>query len=168
MRFVAVNLLCPVVLAIHNAEELARYDDFVRVYRSRWTERLISRRVVRRAAWLLTGGVAVVAALAYSRRAPAAVALAKVVVFAMMTNGIGHCVLSLTRREVAPGTISAAVLVFPYSLMAIAAMRADSGDSLWSLLRYSACGVLMMPAASLAALCISRGLDSLAPRTPPC
>jgi hypothetical protein len=38
MTFVALNLLFPIVLAIHNVDEYSRYDDFIRAYHPRLSE----------------------------------------------------------------------------------------------------------------------------------
>jgi len=47
MTFAAVNLLFPVVLAIHNFDEYSRCDDFIRAYHPRLGEKLATRRVFR-------------------------------------------------------------------------------------------------------------------------
>ena len=80
-------------------------------------------------------------------------------------NGIGHCVLSLKRRKLAPGTFSAVVLVMPYSLLAIASMRASLGDSLSSLITYAIYGALVIPVSTLSFLWLSYGFVYLAART---
>lgn len=165
MTFIAINLLCPAVLAIHNIDEYSSYDDFVRTYHSRLVTKLTTRRVVRNAAILLTLAVAVLTWLTYIRQSAILVTLSKVAVFAIMLNGIGHCVLSLKRRKLASGTLSGVALVMPYSLLAIAAMRSNLGDSFSSLLPYAIYGALAIPVATLSFLWISYGLAYLAART---
>jgi hypothetical protein len=165
MTFIAINLLCPAVLAIHNMDEYSSYDDFVRVYHSRLVTKLTTRRVVKNAAILLTLTVAVLALRTYFGQNAILVTLSKVAVFAIMLNGIGHCVLSLKRRALAPGTLSAIAVVMPYSLIAIAAMQSTHGDSFLSLFIYAIYGALAVPVAALSFLWISYGFVYLAERT---
>ena len=164
MTFIAINLLCPAVLAIHNIDEYSRYDDFVHVYHSRLATKLTTRRVVRDALILMTLAVAVLAGLTYIRQSAILVMLSKVSVFAIMLNGIGHCVLSLKRRTLVPGTLSAIAFVIPYSFIAIAAMRTSLGDSYPSLCIDAIYGALAIPVATLSFLCISYSFGYLAAR----
>jgi hypothetical protein len=164
MTFLAINLLCPAVLAVHNIDEYSRYDDFVRAYHSRLATKLITRQVVRNAAILLTLAVALVAGFAYILRSPVLVMLSKVAVFAMMLNAISHCALSIRRGTLLPGTLSALALVLPFSLIEIAAMRTSLGDSFFTLLNDAMYGALAIPAAILSFLLISYGSVQLAAR----
>ena len=165
MTFIAINLLCPAVLAIHNIDEYSRYDDFVRAHHSRLLTKLTARRVVRNAAILLTLAVAVLTGLTYIRQSAVLVTLSKVAVFAILLNGIGHCALSLKRRKLDPGTLSAVALVMPYSFVSIVAMRSSFGDSFWSLLPCAIYGALAIPLATLSFLWIGYGFAYLAART---
>ena len=81
-----------------------------------------------------------------------------------MLNGIGHSILSVRRRRLLPGTLSAVTLVLPYSAIAIAVMRADLGDSAGSLLRSVAFGALAAPLAIAAFLWLGYGTDRLVAR----
>src|ERR1035438_1224570 len=99
MSFTALNLLFPVVLAIHNLEEYSRYDDFVRAFRARWPAKFRTRPAMRDAAALLTLAVAVLDGLTYFYKGAVLVALSETAIFALMINGIGHCILSLKRRS---------------------------------------------------------------------
>jgi hypothetical protein len=114
---------------------------------------------------LLTLAVAVLTCLTYIRQSPILVTLSKVAVFAIMLNGIGHCILSLKRRKLAPGTLSVVALVMPYSFIAIAAMRTSLGDSFASLLPCAIYGALAIPLATLSFLWIGYGFAYLAART---
>ena len=164
MTFLVLSLLLPVVLAIHNFDEYARYDGFVRIYHSRLPERVTTRRVVRNAAILLTLAVAALGALTYTNRSPFLVALSKVTIFALLVNGIGHCITSLKRRTLVPGTLTAITLVLPYSVIALVVMRTNLGDSGWSLLRYAAFGALAIPLATISFLWLGYGVSRLTTR----
>jgi hypothetical protein len=64
-----------------------------------------------------------------------------------MLNAISHCVLSLKRRRILPGTLSAALLVLPYSVVAIMITHSESGDSYSDLALLAALGALTVPLA---------------------
>ena len=164
MTFTSLNLLFPVVLAIHNADEDAHYDDFVRAYHTPLVRRLATRPVVRTAAILLTLSVTVLSALTYTCRSAALLTIARIAIFAFLLNGVGHCVLSFKRRSLTSGTLSALALVLPYTALDIVTMRTDLGDSLWSLGHYAALGAVAAPLTILAFLSIGYGFSRLAAR----
>jgi len=140
-----VTVLLPLIAAVHNIDEYSRYDDFVRAYHSRFLAKQVSRPAMRYTLIAVTLFVAVIAGLAYVHKGGIYVALCNVTIFAAMENAIGHCALSLKRRTLIPGTLSAAVLVLPYSIVAIASMRADLATSYSSLLLFAASGAVAMP-----------------------
>src|SRR5690348_7589882 len=110
-----VTVLLPLIAAVHNFDEYARYDDFVRAHHSRFLAKQVSRPAMRNTLIAVTLFVAAIAGLAYGHKGGIYVALFNITVFAAMENAIGHCFLSLKRRTLVPGTLSAAVLVLPYS-----------------------------------------------------
>jgi hypothetical protein len=67
-------------------------------------------------------------------------------------NCLGHCFLSLKRHALVPGTLSGAVLVLPYSVIAIFLMRTDFRDSFLGLFGYAAIGAIATPVAIAAFL----------------
>ena len=77
---------------------------------------------------LLTMFAAVQAGLALIYRDSMFVAMCKIAIFAMLLNAVTHCVMSLRRGRILPGTWSAALLVLPYSIVAIVFMRAVGGE----------------------------------------
>jgi uncharacterized protein with HXXEE motif len=161
MTFAAVNLLFPVVLAIHNFDEYSRYDDFIRAYHPRLGRKLSTRRVFRDALILLTSAAAGLGALTYVYQSAGLLTISKIAIFALLLNALGHCILSLKRRELVPGTLSAVALVLPYSAVAIVIMRASLGDSFRSLFRDAIFGLILAPLAILSLLWISYGLSRL-------
>jgi hypothetical protein len=163
MTLVNFALLFPVVLAIHNIDEYVRYDDFLRSYPS-WFAKKLTRPIVRRAAVLLTLAAAVLVALTYFNRSDVLITISKVAIIALGLNGIGHCLLSLKNRAVLPGTLSAIVLVLPYSAIAVMMMLINSGDSSWSLLRYAAIGAVVAPIVIGSVLTVSYGFSWLVGR----
>lgn len=165
MTFAAFNLLFPVVLAIHNIDEYSRYEDFVRAYHSRLAQRITTRRIVRDAAIMLTLTVAMLAGLTYLYQSAFLMMISKIATFALMLNGVGHCALSLKRRTATPGTLSAAALVLPYSVIAVAIMRTGLGDSYSSLCNYAIYGALTIPLATLSFLWIGYGFTRLTAHT---
>lgn len=161
MTFAALNLLFPVVLAAHNADEYRRYEDFIREYHGRLAARLATRTVMRNAAILLPIAAAALAVPTFLWEPPALVTIARVAIFALMLNAIGHCALSLKRRSMLPATVSAIVLVLPYSLVCVFVMRTKLGDSWWFLLRCAALGAIVAPIAVFLFLWIGYGFSRL-------
>ena len=156
-----VTVLLPLLVAVHNVDEYARYDDFVRAYHSRFLAKQVSRPAMRNTMIAVTLFVAVIAGLAYVHKGGVYVALCNITILAFMENAIGHCVLSLKRRTLVPGTLSAAVLVLPYSIVAIASMRADLASSYSSLLLFAACGAVAMPLFIIGFLWLGYGISRL-------
>ena len=156
-----VTVLLPLLVAVHNLDEYARYDDFVRAYHSRFLAKRVSRPAIRYTLIAVTLFVAVIAGLAYVDKGGIYVALRNVTIFAFMENAIGHCVLSLKRRTLIPGTLSAAVLVLPYSIVAIASMRIDLASSYLSLSFLAACGAAAIPLFTIGFLWLGYGISRL-------
>jgi len=163
MTFAALNLLSPLVLAAHNADEYRRYEDFVREYHGRLPAKLASRSVMRNAAILLPIAAAAIAVPAYLWRAPTLMTIARIAIFALMLNAIGHCALSLKRRSMLPGTHSAIALVLPYSSVCVFVMRTQLADSWWFLVRCAALGAVAVPLAVFSSLSISYGISRMTP-----
>jgi hypothetical protein len=161
-----VTVLLPLLVAVHNADEYARYDDFVRAYHSQFLAKQVSRPALRNTLIAVTLFVTAIAGLAYVHKGGVYVVLCNITIFAFMENAIGHCVLSLKRRTVVPGTVSAAMLVLPYSVVAIASMRADLAASNSSLLLFAACGAVAMPLFTAGFLWLGYGISRLQVRHP--
>ena len=162
-----VTVLLPFIAAVHNVDEYARYDDFVRAYHSRFLVKQVSRPAMRNTLVAVTLFVAVIAGLAYVHKGGVWVALCNITILAFMENAIGHCVLSLKRRTLVPGTLSAALLVLPYSIVAIAAMRADLASSYSSLLLLAACGAVAMPLFIIGFIWLGYGISWLQTKLAP-
>ncbi len=162
MTFAALDLLLPVVLAVHNVDEFSRCDDFIRACPARVGGKPATRRVVRDAAILLTLAVTVLSGFTFLFKGAALTTISQVAVFALLFNGIVHCILSAKRRAMIPGTRSAVILVLPYSVLTVVAMRTDLKDPVWSLLRYALFGALTAPLAILSFLWLSSLLSRLA------
>jgi len=156
-----VTVLLPLLVAVHNVDEYARYDDFVRAYHSRFLAKRVSRPAMRNTLIAVTLFVAVIAGLAYVHKGGVYVVLCNITILAFMENAIGHCVLSLKRRTLVPGTLSAAVLVLPYSIVAIASMRADLASSYSSLLLLAVCGAVAMPLFIIGFIWLGYGIARL-------
>src|SRR5215469_2570657 len=121
MTFAAFNLLFPIVVAIHNIDEYRGYEEFVRSYPS-WLAEKLTRKVVGRAAILLTLAVSVLAGLTYFYQSDVLLTVSKIAIIGLALNCVGHCILSLKRRALIPGTLSGAILVLPYSVVAMVLM----------------------------------------------
>ena len=161
-----VTVLLPLLVTVHNVDEYSRYDDFVRTYHSRFLAKRVSRPAMRNTLIAVTLIVALIAGLAYVHKGGVYVALCNITILAFMENAIGHCVLSLKRRTLVPGTLSAAVLVLPYSMVAIASMRADPASSYSSLLLLAACGAVAMPLFIIGFIWLGYGISRLQIRHP--
>lgn len=156
-----VTVLLPLVAAVHNVDEYARYDDFVRAYHSRFLAKRVSRLAMRYTLIVVTLFVAIIACLAYVHKGGIYVALLNVTIFAAMENAIAHCALSLKRRTLIPGTFSAVLLVLPYSIVAIATMRADLATSYSSLLLFAASAAVAMPLSIVGFIWLGYGISRL-------
>jgi hypothetical protein len=154
-----ITLLLPLVLAVHNVDEYAKYEDFVKAYHPRLSKKLTARPVIRNAVALLTVSVALLAGLAYMYQGGVLRTVCKVAVFALLLNAISHCMLSLKRRRILPGTMSAAVLILPYSVVAIVIMHSECGDSYSFLALLAALGALTVPLATALFLGLGYGMS---------
>jgi O-antigen/teichoic acid export membrane protein len=142
-----ITLLLPLVLAVHNLDEYAKYEDFVNAYHPRLSKKLTARPVIRNAVVLLTVSVALLAGFSYVYNDDVLRTICKVAIFALMLNAISHCVLSLKRGRILPGTLSAALLVLPYSVVAVMITHSESGNSYSDLALLAALGALTVPLA---------------------
>lgn len=147
MTFDAVNLLTPAILAVHNIEEYSSFDSFVSASHPWIPAKFTSRSVVRHAMILLTIAVAGLAFSTYVYRSDLLRAASEIVVCALMLNAVGHCALSLKQRKWTAGTLSAATLVLPFSIITLVAMRSNLGDSFKSILLHVLVGALIAPPA---------------------
>jgi hypothetical protein len=146
MTFAAFNLLFPIVVAIHNIDEYRGYTDFIRPYPA-WLAEKLTRRVVGWAAILLTLAVTALAVATYFYQNDVLLIASKIAIIGLALNCIGHCFLSLKRRALVPGTLSGAILVIPYSVIAVFMMRTDFQDSFLGLFGYAAIGAIATPVA---------------------
>jgi uncharacterized membrane protein len=146
MSFAAFNLLFPIVVAIHNLDEYRGYEDFVRSYPA-WLAEKLTRRVLGWAAIFLTLAVTALAVATYFHQNDVLLIISKIAIIGLALNCLGHCILSLTRRALVPGTLSAAILVLPYSVIAVFMMRTDLRDSFLGLFGYAAIGAIVTPVA---------------------
>ena len=146
MTFAAFNLLFPIVVAIHNIDEYRGYTDFVRSYPA-WLAEKFTRRVIGWAAILLTLAITALAVATYFYQNDVLLMASKIAIIGLALNCVGHCFLSLKRRALVPGTLSGAILVLPYSAIAVSMMRIDLRDSFMGLLGYAAFGVIATPLA---------------------
>ena len=147
MNLLVLILLFPIVLAIHNADEYFRRDEFIRTYHHKFAARFITRPVVRNAMVLLTLTAVAMGLLTWIYRNQVLVEISIVAIFALMLNAVSHIVLSFKRRSRTPGTLSAVVLVLPYSAVVIATSRLTLGVSWISMLRFAALGLIATPVA---------------------
>jgi hypothetical protein len=146
MTFAAFNLLFPIVVAVHNIDEYRGYEDFVRSYPG-WLAGKLTRQVVGRAMILLTLAVTALAVATYFYQNDVLLMASKIAITGLALNCVGHCLLSLKRRALVPGTLSGLVLVLPYSVIAVLMMRTDFQDSLSALVGYAVIGAIIVPIA---------------------
>jgi hypothetical protein len=146
MTFAAFNLLFPIVVAVHNIDEYRGYDDFVRSYPG-WLAVILTRQVVARAAVLLTLTVTALAVATYFYQNDVLLMASKIAIIGLALNCVGHCLLSLKRRALVPGTLSGMVLVLPYSVIAVLIMRTNLQDSFLAIFGCAAIGAIMVPIA---------------------
>jgi Protein of unknown function with HXXEE motif len=161
MTFDVLVLLFPVVLAIHNLDECARHEEFIKAYHARLPESLTTRAVVLSAATALTIAGTVVCLTAFIWKTPFLVLVAKISICALLLNAIGHCVLSLRQRKWLPGTRSAAILVLPYGVLSVIVMRTAVGDSTADLIRYTLLGAITIPLTIAVFILVGVGISRL-------
>jgi hypothetical protein len=164
MRFLPLELFFPVVLAIHNIEECARPEEFIAALRVRLPERWTTRRVVCIAAACVTLAATLLTALTWVYRTGFLVTLSRLAILILLLNALGHCALSLRRRRLFPGTITAALVVIPYSAAAILSMHAMPGGSRRMIFLQLIVAVLLLPIVTLLSLLLSYGLSRVAGR----
>lgn len=166
MSFQLLILLLPLVVGVHNFEEYRQYDEFVRIYFQRGLlARLMSRAVLRNALIFLTLAAILLCVWSYVSSAEMLLIALRIAIFALGVNAVGHCVVSAIHHSVTPGTLSAALVVLPYSILALITMRIVLGDSLIALVSYACLGAITLPLAALASIlvgsCVSRLADAL-------
>jgi Protein of unknown function with HXXEE motif len=161
MTFDVFILLFPIVLALHNLEECAGYEEFIKAYHARLPETLTTRATILGAAIALTIAAAVVCLAALVWKTPLLVQIAKVAICALLLNAVGHCVVSLRRRKWLPGTRTAAILVLPYGALALIVMRTATGDSAADLVRYALLGAITIPLTVAVFLLVGVGIAKL-------
>lgn len=142
-----VNLLFPIVLAIHNADEFLRYERFVQVYHSRVAPRFVTRRSIGYAALLITIAAAVLSTVTWLHQTAILMQMSAIAMFALMLNAVGHMIMSLRRRSFTPGTFTAITLVMPYSLVMMFLLRTDLGMGWIAMAKLAAVGLLVAPVA---------------------
>lgn len=160
MTFAELNLLYPFVLAAHNAEEYLHFEDFARTYMRHLPAQLRTREVTRNAMALLTCSSFVWTIGACLSGAKPLIAISKTAMFALGANAAGHCVLSLGRKRWVSGSISALVLILPYTCAAISLLRREK-SSFASLLKFGLAGTMMIGPASIFFSAAGLGLDCL-------
>jgi hypothetical protein len=165
MAFDILLLLFPIVLATHTLDEYARHEDFVDAYHSRLPAKLTSRPAIFWAATTLTVAAAVICLGAFVWQGPVLLPVAKVMICALLLNAVSHCLLSLKRRKLLPGTRSACILVLPYGVIALVVMRTYVGDSAAAIIRYALLGAITIPLAIGVFLMVGNGIARL--RAPP-
>jgi hypothetical protein len=144
MTFAAFNLLFPIVVAVHNTDEYRGYEDFIRSYPG-WLAEKLTRGVVGRAAILLTLTITALAVATYFYQNDVLLMASKIAIIGLALNCIGHCLFSLKRRALVPGTLSGMVLVLPYSVIAVLMMKTNLQDSFLALFGYAAIGAVIIP-----------------------
>jgi len=152
VTFSALMLLFPVVLAIHNLDEALGRADFASAWHRKLDPRLADRRVRAAAASLLTLAAATIAIANYLDSTAASQLAARIAVFALFLNAIGHCAISILKGRLLPGTVTAACLVIPFSVVALYSARADVARSAQAFLGHVALGAITLPAAAYLSL----------------
>ena len=161
MAFNILVLLFPIVLAIHNLDEYARYEGFVSAYHPRLAAKPTTRPAIFWAATALTVAAAVICLAAFIWETPVLLVGTKVLICALLLNAVSHCLLSLKRRRVLPGTRSACFIVLPYGVVALIVMRTSVGDSGAAIIRYALFGGVTIPLAVAVFLLIGYGIVRL-------
>jgi hypothetical protein len=161
MTFNALAVLFPIVLAIHNIDEYAGYEEFIATYHARLPNCFTDRASIFSAATALTITAALVCLAALKWQAPFLVQLVKISICALLLNAFGHCALALKKHKWLPGTRSAVVFVLPFGALSLILMRTSIGDSTADLLRYTILGAITIPVVVAVFLCVGFGISRL-------
>ena len=161
MTFARLMLFFPIVVALHNADEIRGYDEFAAAFHPRLNPRLRSRRIFVVAAWVITAAAALLAFANYAYSIPALQFVARSAVGALLINALGHCAISVVKHRLVPGTATALVIVFPYSALALLGTHSDLAANAYPLLGYAALAALMLPVATIASLLIGYAIVSV-------
>jgi Protein of unknown function with HXXEE motif len=153
--FRALYLAYPIVLGVHH------WDEWLEAKRLRasshpWSlSTYFGSDVARFAMVLLVFASAAVALLNYIVSSARLVTLAELSVFALLFNAIGHLLMSMTARTRTPGVRSAALLVLPYTTVAIVVAAQGSGRQSLELWRVALAALVALPTAIAIALAIA-------------
>jgi peptidoglycan/LPS O-acetylase OafA/YrhL len=158
--FPALYLLFPIVLGVHNLDECAQAERLPASRRLAYSRYFLGR-VARMAMVLLTAAAAIVAVLDYATPLVPLATIAKLSVFALLFNAVGHIALSIRYRAWRPGTRSAVFLVLPYTVAVIAIVAHNSGRTVLALWPLAVGGLIGLPAVVLIALALAKGADKL-------
>ena len=157
MNILSLCVLFPLVLAVHNVDELRQYDEFARIYHGRLPKRFVTKSVMQGAAILLTGAGVVLGVLTGVYRTPILVDASVVASLALMLNAFSHMFVSLKARALTPGTLSALLVVLPYGILVMYVARLP-----WeTILRFTVLGLMIAPAAVALFLLLGYAVTSL-------
>ena len=144
MTFQTLALCFPIVLALHNADEYRHNPSFLQIHAPWLPARWIGPRNVRAAMVLLTLTAVALAVWNFIARTLALQMATEIAIAALALNAIGHCALSLLRKSLLPGTLSALLLVLPYSI-AVGYILRSRGESKQHLAEALLLGAIGLP-----------------------
>ena len=147
MSFGAISVALAVAFAVHNFEEWRGLDSFLRTFHARLDVRLKDRFVFAFALTFLSVAVLALAVVDWVWDPAPVRFLCRVIVLGILLNAVWHCALSLYRRQLVPGTVSALFLIIPLAAAALYAMHRDFGDTVGALGLYALLSLLMLPVA---------------------
>lgn len=160
MSFSVLFFLLSLAFVVHNYEEWRGYENLMRAFHGRLPKKLRDQWIFGFALIVLSIVVLLLSVVGWLWRIPTVTVLARIIVFALLINALSHCILSLYRRELIAGTVSAVFLIIPVSAAAILSMSRESGDPAWVLFGYILLSIAITPIAIYASL----GLGYLAKR----
>jgi len=145
MTFGALMLMLALATVVHNIEEWRGYEEWIQVYHKRLSARRKDREVFRIVIIIFSAVVIGIGVMEYLTGPGRLTVAAKVVVFALLVNAVGHCGMSLYKRRIVPGTISAMLLIIPLAIAEIYVMHRDFGDSVRMMFYYLVAALAMLP-----------------------
>lgn len=139
-----LGLFLPAVFILHNVEEYRSFEDFKAFYLKTIDPKFCNRKVFLYALIILTLFVSGICVLNYSMSSQALRFATTIINVSLLLNGIQHIVSSLWMRKFLPGTISAAFLLIPCSLVYLVFLAKETHFGIVAIVTWVLLSIIVM------------------------
>ena len=138
-------LILAAIFILHNIEEYLSFDKMPKIS----LMNLLGKKIVTRHSFLfaitfLSFFVLAIGALNYLSENPIFYQINILVLFSLAINALQHLILSLKERRIMPGTLTAALLILPCSILYTMKLFESSKLDSWSFLKYALLSPIVM------------------------